>query len=423
MAFCNAAPEKKEEIIVFQQQLVRLFSLLFGCALTQLSSMETNRFELLNLDGFDGASLRFLQQCPDKCEVTLQWIQRLIVESEQKQILKIAPPILSRVYNELGNGIVNLNNARKIKEFPIPFPLAQMIMVMLVFHAVVTPLICAATLPHMAWACILTFIITFSYWSVLYIALELEMPYGDDANDLPLHEMAESMNASLRQMMDPLACHVPKFDESQLVGKDLRYLCVDLDGDLSISARHGSISAVSPRTEEAHVTDVGVMPPTRFASVDSDATAITIKQEAPPMSAIPQPAPLAGGQADSKEMVMSFTPFMSAPQSTERCGKVDTIMVESITSASPRAEDSVPAESRHIDGTAVLPLTVNSDSKGDAKDIPGSVESLSPSFPEFAVISGDSRSLPQTSTALSGKDGHSCSPLTAVNRYAVNDPT
>ena len=44
-----------------------------------------------------------------------------------QEIILVAPPILSRVYNQLGNGIVNLNNARKITSFPIPFPLAQMI--------------------------------------------------------------------------------------------------------------------------------------------------------------------------------------------------------------------------------------------------------------------------------------------------------
>merc|ERR1712072_1579096 len=113
--------------------------------------MPSNDFELINLDGFDGQSLNFLETCHDKCEVTLQWIQRLIVEAEQKQILKIAPPILSRVYNELGNGIVNLNNARKIKEFPIPFPLAQMITVMLMFHWVITAIVCAASLESMYW--------------------------------------------------------------------------------------------------------------------------------------------------------------------------------------------------------------------------------------------------------------------------------
>merc|ERR1711865_503002 len=108
-----------------------------------------------------GDSLEFMQDAHDRCEIVLQWIQRLIVEANAAETIKVAPPILSRVYNQLGNGIVNLNNARKITDFPIPFPLAQMV----------------------------TFMLVFAFWSINYIAVELEMPFGDDTNDLPLSEM------------------------------------------------------------------------------------------------------------------------------------------------------------------------------------------------------------------------------------------
>merc|ERR1719359_1942628 len=93
----------------------------------------------------------------------------------------------------------------------MPFPLTQMIMVMLMVHVVFTPLICAATLSTPTWAALLTFVVVFSFMSVLYIALELEMPFGDDPNDLPLQKMAEDMNGSLRTLIHPLASSVPGF--------------------------------------------------------------------------------------------------------------------------------------------------------------------------------------------------------------------
>jgi len=263
IAFCNAAEEKRKEVVRYQQQLVRAYSLLYACALTQVSQMELNTFELINLDGFDKNSLRFLQECPDKCEVVLQWIQRMIVEGEQKTIIKIAPPILSRVYNELGNGIVNLNNARKIKEFPIPFPIAQMVMVMLMFHAMFTPLICAAIIKTTTWAAFLAFVVTFSYWTVLYIALELEMPFGDDPNDLPLREMASDMNKSLVQILKPYAYKVPEFEieECQVDMYEFnnptpqyeghgepQVLMVDLDGDISEDARSAVLEGIPVKT-------------------------------------------------------------------------------------------------------------------------------------------------------------------------------
>merc|ERR1719502_1221335 len=100
----------------------------------------------------------------DSCEVVLQWIQRLIVEANGADIIKIAPPILSRVYNQLGNGIVKLNNARKIREFPIPFPLAQMITIMLLFHWMITAVVCAIELDHPALSAAFSFAIILSYW-------------------------------------------------------------------------------------------------------------------------------------------------------------------------------------------------------------------------------------------------------------------
>merc|ERR1719468_1465485 len=146
--------------------------------------------------------MQYMMNAPDRCEVCLQWIQRLISDANDAALLKVAPPILSRVYNQLGNGIVNLNNARKITEFPIPFPLAQMITFMLLLHWIITAFICAASVDQTFWAGILSFIVTFSFWSINYIAVELEQPFGDDPNDLPLHEMQTDMNASLIALLD-----------------------------------------------------------------------------------------------------------------------------------------------------------------------------------------------------------------------------
>jgi len=212
MAFCNKAPDKEEDVIRFQHKLARLFSLLYSAALSQVSTLKTKDFELIDIDDFEKESMDYLMKSHDRCEVCLQWIQRLIGDANDELLLKVAPPILSRVYNQLGNGIVNLNNARKITEFPIPFPLAQMISFMLLFHWLITAFICAASVDRSFWAGILSFIVTFSFQSINYIAVELEMPFGDDANDLPLHEMQSDLNASLRSLMDKRAQHPPIFN-------------------------------------------------------------------------------------------------------------------------------------------------------------------------------------------------------------------
>lgn len=215
MAFCNADPERAEDVQIFKHVIVRLFSLLYGNALRQVATMDDKRFEFLDLSGFDPASLQHLHVSHDGCELVLQWIQRLIVERNADDTIKIAPPILSRVYNQLGNGIVKLNNARKIKEFPIPFPLAQMVTVLLVFHWLTTAVICAMALQNAVSSGLAAFVVISAYWGTNYMAVELEDPYGDDANDLPLQDMQRDLNCSLRSLIHPKALAVPRytFDE------------------------------------------------------------------------------------------------------------------------------------------------------------------------------------------------------------------
>jgi len=102
--------------------------------------------------------------------------------------------------------------ARKITQFPIPFPYAQMVTCMLLFHWVMTPITCAALVDNPYWAVVLTFVVVFAFWCINYIGLELEMPFGEDPNDLPLLDMMADLNKSLVELLDERALRVPSFD-------------------------------------------------------------------------------------------------------------------------------------------------------------------------------------------------------------------
>lgn len=212
LAFCNTDPKKKQEVQRFQHLLIRLICLLYANALKQVSAMGDNSFELIDIQGFDADSLKEMVTAHDSCEVVAQWIQRLIVQANTNDIVKIAPPILSRVYEQLGKGIVRLNNARKIRQFPIPFPVAQLVAFMLVFHGFLTALVTSIMVDSWAIAACMSFMVVEAYWSLNFIALELEQPYGDDPNDLPLHDMMEDLNQSLCGLVTPHALSPPEFE-------------------------------------------------------------------------------------------------------------------------------------------------------------------------------------------------------------------
>ncbi|CAE7650353.1 unnamed protein product, partial [Symbiodinium sp. CCMP2456] len=167
-------------------------SLLYCSALQQVATppeVMPESFEIIETVGMDAKSLKFLDNVNDKVEVVLQWIQRLIVENHKNGVVPVAPPILSRVFQEYSRGIVNLNNARKIAEFPFPFPLVQCITFMLGIHWFLIPIICASSIKSLWWAGTLTFVVVFSFWCIHFFSFELEMPFGRSTNHLPLEDM------------------------------------------------------------------------------------------------------------------------------------------------------------------------------------------------------------------------------------------
>merc|ERR1719424_2578410 len=51
-----------------------------------------------------------------------------------------------------------------------------------------------------------------SFWSINFIGLELEDPFGGDANDLPIHSMQVDLNQSLKELLKPMAMKAPGYD-------------------------------------------------------------------------------------------------------------------------------------------------------------------------------------------------------------------
>eukprot|EP00930_Biecheleria_cincta_P042878 TRINITY_DN29504_c0_g1_i1.p1 TRINITY_DN29504_c0_g1~~TRINITY_DN29504_c0_g1_i1.p1 ORF type:complete len:423 (+),score=60.31 TRINITY_DN29504_c0_g1_i1:280-1548(+) len=142
----------------------------------------------------------------------MQWIQQLLVDSQRTGIVDVPPPILSRVFQELTTGIIQLSKMQNIKDVQFPFPYSQMVAVMLMLHWIVTPLAGAVMISSVSWAGILSFSVVGALWSLLFIAQELDMPFGHDANDLPVVKTMKAFNTSLLVLVHPMSQSRPEFD-------------------------------------------------------------------------------------------------------------------------------------------------------------------------------------------------------------------
>lgn len=65
------------------------------------------------------------------------------------------------------------------------------------------------------WALIASFVTILMLNCLNYIAMEIESPFGDEANDLPLEGLQCDFNARLVEMLHPLAQTVPDFKFEQ----------------------------------------------------------------------------------------------------------------------------------------------------------------------------------------------------------------
>merc|ERR1719375_620630 len=91
----------------------------------QVHEVQAFNMELIDAGALSNESLRVIRDSDAKAELIFQWIQQVVVENIKTGILSIPPPILSRSFQEIANGMVHFHEAMKISNVPFPFPYAQ----------------------------------------------------------------------------------------------------------------------------------------------------------------------------------------------------------------------------------------------------------------------------------------------------------
>eukprot|EP00928_Gymnodinium_smaydae_P035646 TRINITY_DN2504_c0_g1_i2.p1 TRINITY_DN2504_c0_g1~~TRINITY_DN2504_c0_g1_i2.p1 ORF type:complete len:350 (-),score=50.48 TRINITY_DN2504_c0_g1_i2:37-1086(-) len=201
-----AVASKPKEVEEFRHIIVRMMSLCHGSALEEIACQSPGTLHSIDPYGLSNVTLEHLSDCTEihgfnRVEVLLHLIQSLITKSLDEGVLKIPPPILSRVYQTLSRGFVNLLNAKKIADTRFPFPFAQVIAYFLILHTVLTPLLISSLFTSLIWAPLFTFLPIFVMASLNLIGTELENPFGNDENDLPMDHFQSEMNLCLMMLL------------------------------------------------------------------------------------------------------------------------------------------------------------------------------------------------------------------------------
>lgn len=245
ISFCTKKPEKQEEVRRFQHQLVRLFSMLFCASLQNAAEMENDRLDVLEYDSMDWSAVDWLRRRTPKERVDLisQWLNRLVHDASAAGVLQVPPPILARAYNQIHLGKMSAMGLGLLKAVPFPFPYAQMITVLLLIQWITTPLMASQVIVSRFWCVLTCFVVILVHWSLLYIALELDNPIGDDVNDLPVTQIMQKFNESLSLLLKPQTQKAPSFKLSRAAGSVPEQVA-------SWSSRRASLLAFPEQPEE-----------------------------------------------------------------------------------------------------------------------------------------------------------------------------
>jgi len=224
LAFTRVSDADSELVGAFRYKTVILFDLLHAVALAEIEDSCTKsqgeadayRLEILDATGIDRESLLALKETSSKVELVFQWIQQSIVDNTKTGVLSIAPPLLSRVFQELAGGMSSFHDCACVSSIPFPFPYAQTCDLLLMVHWILTPLICNQWVKVPAWACLLSFLQVFIFWALKFISVELENPFGKDANDINASSFRYQMSEHYLLLLQPSTNRVPELTQSRL---------------------------------------------------------------------------------------------------------------------------------------------------------------------------------------------------------------
>lgn len=129
------------------------------------------------------------------------WLQEFIIrESLLGSVGEINPSIVSRCFHCASDGSFWYSQARKIAYAPFPFPHGQMSAIFSLTIIFIFPMLFQEYVNKLWFACVLNTVTVLCHLGIHEVARELENPFTNMPNDLPLSTFQAQVNESLVTM-------------------------------------------------------------------------------------------------------------------------------------------------------------------------------------------------------------------------------
>lgn len=156
-------------------------------AIPALNFQDKTHDDMVDLQAlFDAKELEYFDGMTDLVHAQISRILRSITTRQLSGGVKAPAPIVSRVFQELSNGVLAYNNACKMKEVPVPFALVHFGALLLAFFNFTAPVVIACFTGNLVMSIVSSIIVVSGFSALWLVANELEDPFGYDANDMPM---------------------------------------------------------------------------------------------------------------------------------------------------------------------------------------------------------------------------------------------
>lgn len=130
--------------------------------------------------------LKLLDEANDRVNAVMYWIVHDLALAATH--LSVAPPIQSRIYQELSTGDLAFSNALKISDVPFPFQFSQLFNLLVCSFTLFIPLYAAVFTTSVFVGPVVAFAVHQTLVVINKVAVELETPFGTEANDISLKD-------------------------------------------------------------------------------------------------------------------------------------------------------------------------------------------------------------------------------------------
>lgn len=169
----------------------------------------------------------------ERVHIVNDWIHTLIMERRRAGGLDTPPPILTRMFAIMSQGMEGYENCRKLADTPFPFPYSQLVIGMLMMFMSVTPFLFGGFVLANPLSIAFNFLTLVTHFALNELAKDLEDPFIHDPNDLPLVRHHYNFNERLlavsrsHRPVSNVEKHNISFSRSPWEQDDAPQACVD----------------------------------------------------------------------------------------------------------------------------------------------------------------------------------------------------